>query len=177
MNRTFFLTGLVFLLNTVDVVAQKPGPKHVAASHVTNSSVIGQAFIGTWEWRSGSDAFRIVLSCDPAYVLPDGQMRNMILSRHSYIRNGVLVEESITRNPTSPKERTLVGTPRKDWELELFFSDITKHKSGRAVLTMNSSSPNQFYFELHEMEGVYIGRVAPALGFTVPTTVTLTRVP
>ncbi|WP_400194028.1 DUF6705 family protein [Hymenobacter sp. B81] len=136
-----------------------------------------EAFLGTWEWRSGADVFRIRLSRDLAFPMPRNEVMHAIVGRHSYTRNGVLVEESFSHNPTDPKTTTLMGSPHTNELIILYFDDLTRGKSGKARLSINPTQPNQLQFTLHGMEQVSIGGTLPPAGFTIPTSMTLTRVP
>ncbi|TGE14384.1 hypothetical protein E5J99_16175 [Hymenobacter elongatus] len=138
---------------------------------------LASSFLGTWEWHSGTDVFRIVLTRDNAYPAPNGKLYSVILGRHSYAKNGVVIEETFTKSPSVPKEWSLLTIPREEWRLVMGFMDQTKQKSGSAELIINPNTPNQLSFSLKETMGTVSLNTPNVVGFTIPTAMTLTRVP
>lgn len=136
-----------------------------------------QQVVGTWEWYSGTQAFRLALQDEPGFKLPDGRTVAVLLGKHRYTRNGAIVEESFTMagqdgNPGF----TLFGVPPDEHGLWMSFRDLTKNKQGRVTLKVVPGKPNDLQWHLTvPTETVGIGKPTP-IGFTVPTDMVLHRV-
>lgn len=136
-----------------------------------------QQLLGTWEWRAGPETFRLILLREPAFKMPDGTAYSVILGRHRYVRNGVVVEQSFTKagqdgNPGF----TLFGFPRDYNTFYMSFWDMGKEKLGRSTLKLEPSNSNELHWHLTEpTESVGINRTIPR-GFSVPTDIVLKRV-
>ena len=179
-----FLLGLLPLASH----AQRPATTHpttrrpVPGEEPTPAPVYqGEAFLGTWEWRSGSEIFRMTLRRDRFYSLPNGDRIHVILGQHSFTRNGVILEDSYHPNVHARRGWSLLGRPHEDWSISMGFLDLSKDKSGEASLSIDPDSPDNLHFELRGVEGAYIvtpnSPPPPSPGFTIPTSMTLTRVP
>lgn len=136
-----------------------------------------ESFLGSWEWRSGTEVFRLTLTRDLHVPLPNGRTMHFILGRHSYTRNGVVVEESYTRTPNDPNGCAFLGQPYDDQSISMSCVDRTKSKNGRVELLIDPSNRNQMQFTLREIEGMHTPSHPYVPGFTIPTSMTLTRVP
>lgn len=133
--------------------------------------------LGTWEWHSGSEVFRMVLRREPAFKLPDGSVHDVIIGTHSYNGNLANAENSIgAKNVDGNPGFTLFGFPNNSEKLVLSFHDITKNKQGRVLLQVVSGQSNELRWQLTPpTETVSVNKVIPT-GYTVPTTMLLTRV-
>ena len=136
----------------------------------------GELFVGEWKWASGSEVFHLKLSRNPAWQHPNDPRHRIVAvvtGQHSYTRNGVVVEQSIIGNVAPP---SLFGRPENNSTITMGFRDLTRNKHGDVTLTLVPGNPDQLQWELEVKEMVYVyPDVPPAAGFTVPTTMTLTR--
>ena len=136
-----------------------------------------EAFLGTWEWRSGTEVFRLTLTRELNFPIPGGRTMHALIGRHSYTRNGVVVEESYTRTPNDPTGRAFLGVPNDEWNPDMGYIDRTKNKNGRVNVVIDPANRNQMQFELRDREGMHTPSNPYVPGFTIPTSMTLTRVP
>ncbi|RSK34687.1 DUF6705 family protein [Hymenobacter metallilatus] len=197
MSRTLYILFVLLLCGQVSHAQQKKSPSKPSGSKPQLSTAHrplpgeenpqppapayqAEAFLGTWEWRSGTDVFRMTLRRDRFHRLPNGEQRHVLLSVHSFSRNGVLLENPDTDASVQKHGHSMFGIPYADWEINMMLADLTKKKSGKAFLTIDPATPNQMEFSLKGMEAVRIAVPGmpplPPQGFTVPTRMTLTRV-
>lgn len=136
-----------------------------------------QQLLGTWKWHAGTDTFRLVLQREPTYKMPDGTVFSVILGRHSYAQNGVVVEQSLDiAGQNGNPGFTLFGIPRDYHSFYMSFHDLTKNKQGRVTLKLVPGNSNALHWHLTvPTETVGINSVIPE-GFSVPTDLVLTRV-
>ena len=146
-----------------------PGPVSLAP---------GEAFVGNWEWAAGGEVFRITLTRNPTYQNPRDPRRrvmNVVTGQHRYTRSGTVIEQSYTG---SAEPYSLFGVPVNNSSMRMGFHDLTKNRYADATLVFVPGNPNQLTWQLQVVERMYVyPDVAPSAGFTVPTTLTLTRVP
>ncbi|QIX60176.1 hypothetical protein HER32_02825 [Hymenobacter sp. BT18] len=185
------VTFILYLLSAYAQAYAQPGakPRQAAGTVITKllprdeppAPVLpAEQFLGTWEWRSGTDVFRVTFTRNRFYQLPNGTSMHVVIGRHWYTRSGVIIENSTTNSLALRYGHTLLGRLHEDWSIDMGFTDLTKNKPGRAQLTINPTTPNKLQFTLRELEGGMLAlpnTPTPAAGFTIPTTMTLTRVP
>ncbi|QIX60174.1 hypothetical protein HER32_02815 [Hymenobacter sp. BT18] len=184
MLQRFFFFYLLCLLIVVQGHAQQVGkPSQPAGTVITKPlpeeggeppapALPAEKFLGIWEWRSGTTVFRLQLSRDPYFLLPNGKTLPTIVGQHSYTRNGILVETSLN------KEMTVLAKPTTGNILSGTYKELTKKTWGWVTLTILPTAPNKMTFALKQKEGAVTGTAPiPTVGFTVPSTMTLTRVP
>ncbi|MGI4821584.1 MAG: DUF6705 family protein [Janthinobacterium lividum] len=133
--------------------------------------------LGTWEWHTNSETFRVVLQREPAFKLPDGSIHDVIIGTHNYRSEFSNAENSIgVRGVYGNPGFTLFGFPTTGEKLLLSFHDITKNKQGNVLLQAVPGKPNELRWQLTPpTETVSLNKPTPA-GYTVPTTLLLTRV-
>lgn len=134
----------------------------------------GNAFLGTWEWKSGKEAFRIVLKQDPNFKGPDGKTYNVVLGKHIFTKDGKTVEESVTK---ADKDFVLFGVPSPSNTMQMSYQELTLQKRGTATLTLLQNG-NQLQWKLsNPAEVISVNRKEPySFNFTVPTDLILTKV-
>ncbi|TGE14385.1 DUF6705 family protein [Hymenobacter elongatus] len=174
--KNILLLTLVLVLST-NSLAQRNSAAKAAPGGGGQALPLASAFLGTWEWHSGTDVFRLVLTRDTSYPFPNGVLYSVILGRHSYVKNGVVIEETFTKSPNTPQAWSLLTIPREEWRLFMGFMDQKKDKRGKAEIIIDPATPNQMSFSLKEPTGTVSLNTEYVRGFTVPTTMTLTRVP
>lgn len=133
--------------------------------------------LGTWEWHAGAETFRVVLQREPAFKLPDGSVHDVIVGTHSYHSEFSNTENSIgSRGIDGNPSFTLFGFPGTGEKFSLSFHDITKNKQGNVLLQLVPGKPNELHWQLTPpTETVSLNKIIPT-GYTVPTTMLLTRV-
>jgi len=133
--------------------------------------------VGTWEWHAGAETFRVVLQRETAFKLPDGSVHDVIIGTHSYRSEFSTSENSVgARGVDGNPGFTLFGFPNTSGKLLLSFHDITKNKQGNVSLQTVPGKPNELRWQLTPpTETVSLNKTIPA-GYTVPTTMLLTRV-
>ena len=176
--KTFFLiiAQLCFLISHT-AHAQKV---HRVAPGDNGGPIIppaaGELFVGNWEWSSGGETFHLTLVRDPAYVspqFPDAGALNTVFGNYSITRNGVLIDQSPT---TGTRPYALSCVPADNRSMRMGFKDHAKDKYAYAILTLVAGHPNTLTWKIEPMEHMYFdGDVIPPPGYTVPTSVTLTR--
>ena len=136
-----------------------------------------QQMLGTWEWRSRTDTFRLILQREPAFKMPDGTTYSVMLGRHRYVRAGPVVEQSFTlAGQDGNPGFTLFGFPTDYNSFYMSFWDMTKEKLGRSTLKIMPGNPDELQWHLTmPTETVGVNRVIPE-GFSVPTDLVLKRV-
>jgi hypothetical protein len=133
--------------------------------------------MGTWEYHNGSETFRLVLQNESRYKMPDGKFYSVILGRHSYYRNGKLIEQSLTMpgqdgNPGF----TLFSMPNNDKILKMSFEDLSRNKMGQVRLNLVPENTNRLQWILSmPSETVSVNKPTP-IGFSVPTNLILERI-
>ena len=136
-----------------------------------------QSMIGTWEYHTGSETFRLILQNESKYKMPDGKFYNVILGKHSYYYNGKLIEQSLTMpgqdgNPGF----TLFSMPNNDKTLKLSFKDLSRNKLGQVRLNLVPGSTTRLHWTLSmPSETVSVNKPTPT-GFSVPTDLVLERI-
>ena len=133
--------------------------------------------LGTWEWHSGSETFRMVLQGEPAFKLPDGSVHEVIIGTHSYHSSLSNAENSIgAKGIDGNPGFTLFGFPDTGEKLVLSFHDVTKNKEGKVLLQTVPGQSNELRWQLNPpTETVSINKPIQA-GYTVSTTMLLRRV-
>jgi len=147
------------------------------------------AYVGTWEYATTTDTFRIVLRrgvVSIAYIYSES-----LLGGYRYVKNGVLIgdytqgvpdqfldkdfsedDNSITINATNSCVHLEPIPPN---ELRLFFKDIGLGKTtGRGLIKL--LSPTQIHWILKDREGLFSPDNVPPLGFSVPEDVIMTKI-
>ncbi|QIX60175.1 hypothetical protein HER32_02820 [Hymenobacter sp. BT18] len=146
-------------------------PLHEEGDKLPSPVLPAEKFLSTWEWRSGTTVFRLQLSRNLNLLLPNGKSVPAIVGQHSYTRNRILKETSLN------KKMTVLAKPVAGNILSGIFTDLTKNKSGWLTISVMPTTPNKMSWVLEPKEGAVTGNAPmPAAGFTVPTTMTLTRV-
>ena len=147
-------------------------------------------FIGTWEWTSGGETFRIVISKHTLQRSVNPQeYSDQIVGWHSYTKNGQLVESSTDKSKPifltwsdAHDNSTLIGGVKvSDTKIWLYFDDISKNKDCKASLEMVAGKTDELRWTLEDKErmNVIINGVpsSPPVpeGFTVPTNLILKK--
>ena len=147
-------------------------------------------FVGTWEWSSGGETFRIVISKHKLQSSGDPQKySDQIVGWHSYSKNNQVVESSTDKSrpifltwSDAHKNSTLIGGIKvSDTKVWFDFHDLTKNKYGKATIEMVAGKTDELRWTLTEMErmNVIINGVpsSPPVpeGFTVPTNLILKK--
>ena len=139
------------------------------------TSIVGDVspLIGTWEWRSGKDQLQITLRREQHFLAPDGKTYDVLLGKHRYTRNGVVMEESFS---LGEQEFVLFSGYSNSSLLEMQYKDLSKNKTGRATLQFLPGGRGKASWRLQEsLEAFSINRKIPP-GFTVPKNVVLSRI-
>ena len=147
-------------------------------------------FIGTWEWTSGGETFRIVISKHTLQSSDNPQkFSDQIVGWHSYSKNNQVVESStdksrpifLTWNDAHDNSTLIGGVKVSDTKVWLYFDDISRNKSGKATLEMVAGKTDELRWTLTERErmnviinGVPLNKPVPE-GFTVPTNLILKK--
>ena len=149
-------------------------------------------FVGTWEWKSGNDYFRIVISKQKLegtnFSTGSKHHRDMAIGWHIYVKNGVIIDSSMDNvNRTFVDALDAIrnsslngggGTNSK--YLLVSFSDKQKNKSGKATLTLVQGKSNEANWKLKEREGIMIYDPATdppyPQGWTVPTELVMKKI-
>lgn len=170
MKKLFLISCLLFVYSIC--IAQLP----TAVTYVVNNNV--DKFEGTWKWSSGNDEVIIklkkvkFLNSSPAYY------DDVLLGCHTYIKNGVVVESSMS-------DFDLLGPSRKGtiylWNIPEESStkvigslkDISKDKDGKLTFEYINGSPPQIQWTLNTYEGLVIQPI-PA-GLTLPQSIILIK--
>ena len=133
----------------------------------------GELFVGEWEWSSGGETFHVTLVRNPAHAFPDGEIINAVIGQYSLTRNEVLIDQS---SATGPRPYALFCVPANNQSMRMSFKDNAKNKYAKAILTLVAGQPDMLIWKIEPVERMYFdGDVIPPPGFTVPTSVTLTR--
>ena len=144
--------------------------------YFTNSGQ-GNPIIGTWEWHSNADTFRVTLRYEPDFKTPDGESYSAILGTHSYIKNGVLIEQAKDAEDTrGGLGFTLFGLLNYDDKINMSFHDITKDKEGKVLLKIIPGQPNKMHWQLSSPSETVTINKAIKTGYSVPADLVLTRV-
>lgn len=167
---SFFLKSYLFLATVTSVSV-------ISARSMPTLSKQTATMLGTWEWHSGSETLRVVLQREPSFKLPDGSVQDVIVGTHSYSNKLQNMENSIgARGVNGNPGFTLFGFSGTGDRLAMSFHDLTKNKQGKVVLQMVPGQPNKMRWQLSPAsETISINKVTPE-GYTVPTTMLLTRV-
>ena len=147
-------------------------------------------FVGTWEWSSGGETFRIVISKHTLQSSDNPQkFSDQIVGWHSYSKNNQVVESStdksrpifLTWNDAHDNSTLIGGVKVSDTKVWLYFDDISRNKSGKATLEMVAGKTDELRWTLEEkdravviVDGVPSSPPVPE-GFTVPTNVILKK--
>jgi hypothetical protein len=135
-------------------------------------------FVGSWQWISGDTSFIIVLEKEKKTLKSDKATINTdaIKGWHKYLINGEVIENTVSSDVQSISG--IIARDGTENKLTIFFDDITKSKSGRAILEFLPGEKDKAQWILKGTPGVKIldvGQV-PDYTFTVPTNVMMERV-
>ena len=147
-------------------------------------------FVGTWEWSSGGETFRIVISKHmlQRYSNPK-EYSDQIVGWHSYTKNNQVVESSTDKSKPifltwsdAHDNSTLIGGVKvSDTEVWFNFHDLTKNKRCKATIEMVAGKTDELRWTLEDKEranvivdGVPSSPPVPE-GFTVPTNLILKK--
>lgn len=177
MKTLFLIIAQMCLLISHNAYAQKSHrPLPGDGGGPTTPPAPGELFVGEWEWSSGGETFHITLVREPAYVsprFPDAGAINTVFGQYSFTRNGVLIDQSPT---TGARPYALSCVPTNNRSMRMSFKDNAKNKYAKAVLTLVAGQPDTLIWKIEPIEMIILdGMVVPPLGYTVPTSVTLTR--
>lgn len=177
MKAPFLIIAQLLLLIGHNAYAQKAHrPLPGNGGEPTTPPAPGELFVGEWEWSSGGETFHLTLVRDPAYVspqFPDAGAMNTVFGHYSVTRNRVLIDQSPT---TGTRPYALSCVPANNRSLRMGFKDHAKDKYAYAILTLVAGQPTKLTWKIEPMERMYFdGDVIPPPGYTVPTSVTLTR--
>lgn len=169
--RYKFLYALLFLFVGKFAHSQTP-PK--AGDYVIDNNI--DKFVGAWVWSSNGQSVEIILKKEKFYYgAPFNFYADVLIGCHRYIKNGVIVETSMTYiNNGLDQNFTLFGNSNRNNSSNAIiqFRDLTKKKIGNLSLTINTAN-NQLTWTLKETEGVKIN--SSGYGFTLPTSIVLIK--
>jgi hypothetical protein len=140
-------------------------------SYTTNNTM--GAFHGTWQWVSGVDTLKIILSTKKVYVnINGGYFEDMLVGWHIYKRGNSVIESSFA-NINIVNGRTFLGSNEDEppGVVTGTFKDLSKNKYGELTLTLSQSN-TQLIWNLKSTPGLKIrgpGEPPHQPGFTVPT--------
>ena len=147
-------------------------------------------FVGTWEWSSGGETFRIVISKHMLRKSTDPQgYTETIVGWHSYSKNNQVVESSTDKSKpifltwdNAHDNSTLIGGIKvSNTKVWFYFHDLTKNKRCKATIEMVAGKTDELRWTLEEkdravviVDGVPSSPPVPE-GFTVPTNLILKK--
>ncbi|SIN77616.1 DUF6705 family protein [Chitinophaga niabensis] len=148
-------------------------------------------YTGTWQWKSDSTIFTIVLRQVKLHFSGTGKSKDVIIGWHSYYENGVLLESSQDRIASAPlkeMEDTLLAkvatitatTPTKPSTLSIYIHDLTRKREFSGHLELIPGKPDAAIWETEyrsKME-FYFKDKPPAYmsGRTVPTGIVMRKI-
>lgn len=172
MKTLFLIIAQIFLFIGYNAYAQETN-RPLPGDEPTTPLAPGELFAGEWEWSSGGETFHLTLVRNQTFTFPDGERTNAVIGQYSFTRNGVLIDQSPS---TGPRPYALFCVPANNRSMRMSFKDNAKNKYAKAVLTIVAGQPDLLEWQLEPVERMYFdGDVVPPPGYTVPTTVTLTR--
>jgi hypothetical protein len=195
MKKILILISLccaAFSLNAQGLLIDIDGPDRTDVPEYFSKNL--DAYVGTWEYREGTEVFRIILKKDRDYDDYDGTYLNeRIYGGHLYIHDGEVISDCIQMvgESTSLDYKTMsisannAEIDEEDVdanELRLVFRDRLKNKTGLGTFTLIPGAPAQLHWKIiRKTEGVYIlaaGESLPVVDptWSVPTDVILTKV-
>jgi hypothetical protein len=159
------------LISSLNCAAQFTDTPPIAGSYTTNPYI--DKFVGTWiaVGNSGQDTMRIVLSKQKVHFRPPFDYDvDMLVGWHSYKNAmGITIESNLAYvgNNFYVSHNSLFGATDAGAPdvVPFIFSDITKHKRGDAILTLQPGSLTIANWKLSEVRGLRSG----SRGFSVPT--------
>lgn len=176
MKASFLLLIFALALLPSSIYAQKNALSSRPNPNPTGTIPAGELFIGTWQWSSGNEVFRITLVRNPALNVA-GVVSSAVTGQHSYTRNGTVIDQ-YTAGGTRPY--SLLGLPRNNSSIMMGYHEFTTELRGTATLTLVPGNPNQLTWQLEHQEGIFLypaNATPPASYFVTPLTMTLTRQP
>ena len=114
-------------------------------------------FVGTWEWSSDGETFRIVIT---KHMLQHSfytqEYTEAIIGWHSYTKNGQVVESSMdkakaqytTWSDANQNSTLLGGVKMSDTKIWLYFDDISMDKCDRVTLEMVEGKTDELQWKL-----------------------------
>ena len=145
-------------------------------------------FVGTWEWKSGNDYFRIIISKQklegPNFSTGDRFHMDMAICWHIYVKNGITIDSSMDKaNKTytdaieAIENCSLSGSAHSQY-LSILYRDKQKDKFGNAKLTMLPGKSDEAKWELREWSVAILepNKPLPIMGYTIPTDVIMKKI-
>jgi hypothetical protein len=186
---------LLFVLIITSCKAQTTYPlSNFESKHLKNSNYIKDTedvynnFEGMWQWTDGTSIFIVKLEKVEYWKAPNNNYyKDLVLGGYKYIENGNLIIDKLTFITNFPNETNAqnfasiqggVVYPEVN-QLKMIVNDVLKQKSCRAQLTLNSSgiTPTiQWKLQDYEQYRPTSLGIKP-LNFSIPTDVTLTKIP
>lgn len=146
-----------------------------AGQYYTNSDI--DKFVGTWKWVSGSDVVFIKLKKVKVYNDKPGYHHDMLRGSHSYVQNGVTIENTLAdfdlvsdsrRGTVSLYHDPGLGTNKVTGA----YMDQTKSKNVKMQLEYLAGSPPQITMQLSVFGRIIYNK---PVGITLPRNITLTK--
>jgi hypothetical protein len=147
-----------------------------AGSYITNNEV--NKLEGTWKWVSGTD--EVILKLKKFRTTITDYDEDVILGSHSYIKNGVIIENSLgdfEDIPINQKLRTVfiyLVTSTDPNKFQGSLKDISKHKRIEMHIIYTPGSPPTISLRLTQPE---LTSLDPNFqyGITLPADIILTK--
>ena len=166
-------------------------PKHLRNNnYIKDTQNIYNNFAGTWQWTNGNSTFTIKLQKVEYWKMPnDNYYEDLIMGGYKYIDNGNLVVDKLiftTSFPNPATAATAAGYTKMQGgviypnvnKAIMIVSDVIKGKSCMAELTLIPGSTPQIIWHLHDYENYRPASEGnKPLDFSIPTDVTLTKIP
>jgi hypothetical protein len=145
------------------------------------------AFVGTWQWSSGTDTLTLVIQKQNNITIYPGYTRPALVGWHRYVKNGIEKESSFqyigrdeNLDDTPPNsldvKNTLFGfskTPGKAYFTD--FWNLTYHRSDEMYLTFLPNSTTQVAMKIRGHNGVFNGLPKDRHKYSMPTNLILTK--
>lgn len=140
MTRLFFIFFFIFSLAARGQEGHsfKPGD-YIRQPMLDN-------FVGTWEWRSDSTIFTIVLQKAKVLFTSQKVYKDLMIGWHSFMDNGVMIESTLYKKVnTDPSTTTLAdttlinlvsiyGSGEDSAKFEITIKDITRQRDFYGIL-------------------------------------------
>jgi hypothetical protein len=145
------------------------------------------AFVGTWQWSSGTDTLTLVIQKQNNVILYGNVTKPSLVGWHRYVKNGVEIESSfqyIGRDENldhdSPNaldfKNTLFGFAKSSTTAYFTnFWNLTYHRSDEMFLTFLPSSTTQVTMRVRGHDGIYNGVPRDRRKQSMPTNLILTK--
>lgn len=153
-----------------------------ANTYVTNNYI--NKFEGIWRWVSGNDTVVLKLGkVQDFHETPPNYSTDVLVGCHTYIKNGILIESSMSRYDSvvlyNHKRNTFYGwdDDSDTLNVEGRFKDISKHKRGILFLEYVNGPTPQILWKLENTKGLVAIPDGSSFdyNFTLPRNMVLTK--